>query len=158
MNCKYAVAVLEHPLVNGVVTFHQCENKEGTFITYSLRGEPNTILATHIHAFGDMRDGCKSMGPHWNPDNTTHGSIFNKGQPRHRGDTISNLFFDEEGNFNYEYYDPLVYVDGILGRSLVIHDGIDDLGLGEDAESLKTGNAGSRITCAVIGLANPEYS
>jgi hypothetical protein len=37
----------------------------------------------------------------------------------------------------------------------VIHADADDLGTGTGQSSI-TGNAGSRIACAVIGLANPK--
>ena len=83
---------------------------------------------------------------------------------RHAGDLINNLKFDQGGNFKYEYEDSSIslynYSKCILGRSIVIHDGIDDLGLGQGKnreESLKTGNAGKRIACAVIGLAEREH-
>jgi len=36
---------------------------------------------------------------------------------------------------------------------VVIHAGKDDLGKGGDEGSLKTGNAGGRVACAVIGRA-----
>ena len=55
-----------------------------------------------------------------------------------------------------EFYDELVTLYGpnsVFGRTLVIHDGIDDLGLGGNKESLITGNAGGRLACAVIGRA-----
>ena len=38
----------------------------------------------------------------------------------------------------------------IGGKSIVIHAGEDDLGLGGDMESLNTGNAGARRACGII--------
>ena len=45
----------------------------------------------------------------------------------------------------------------ITGRMIIVHADRDDLGHGGDAESLKTGNAGKRVGCGVIGLSeNPN--
>ena len=63
---------------------------------------------------------------------------------------------DADGNGRYEHSDAKVHLFGpysVVGRSCVLHKKTDDLGLGGDAESLKTGNAGARIACGVIGLA-----
>ena len=143
MQCTNAVALFEcscaehtnNRYVQGVVRFHQCEADKGTWVEMDLHNfKPYQTHAIHIHQYGDERDGCKSLGGHWNPDNTTHGSIkFH--MPSHAGDMINNLTSDSKGRFTHRYYDPRISLRGninesIIGRSVVIHKGRDDLGLG----------------------------
>ena len=95
-------------------------------------------------------------GGHYNPYNETHGSVEVTEYGRHAGDLRNNVTSDLEGKVVEEFYDELVTLYGpnsVFGRTLVIHDGIDDLGLGGNKESLITGNAGGRLACAVIGRA-----
>ena len=57
----------------------------------------------------------------------------------------------------YDAHDKLVQLWGpmsVVGRACVLHAKTDDLGKGGDDESLRTGNAGARIACGVIGLRN----
>ena len=60
-----------------------------------------------------------------------------------------------------EIYDDCIKLRGtkanIIGRGLIIHADEDDCGNGGNAESLKTGNAGKRIACAVIGYAKENF-
>lgn len=147
-----AIADIKSDLINGTVVFHKCASHP-TYVIINLTGPKNSIHAIHIHEYGDTRKGCDSLGAHWNPDNTTHGSIYVPKYPRHAGDLINNVVFDEKGTFSYRYIDRKIHIPDIYGRSIVIHQDSDDLGLGGDEESLITGNAGKRIACAVIGIA-----
>lgn len=143
---------------HGKVSFSQCPIHNCVIVSFDLFNFlPNATHAIHIHEFGDLSDGCKSLGPHYNPTNETHGSIDYPNKPRHAGDLINNFTTDDKGQFVFSYIDDkLSKVDftDIYGRSVVIHDGIDDLGRGRGLnkkESLITGNAGSRLACGIIG-------
>jgi Cu-Zn family superoxide dismutase len=143
--------------VSGQVRFHQCCKSANTIVTIDLQNlPPNTKRAIHIHEFGDISQGCMSAGPHYNPHDQKHGNISIDGKNRHVGDLVNNIVSDKRGNAYVQYEDDLIQLSGpysVVGRSIVIHVGVDDLGLGGDAESLKTGNAGGRMACAVIGIA-----
>lgn len=144
----------------GSVVFLPHSTKPGSWVIIDLHNfKPNSTHAIHIHEYGDMREGCASLGGHYNPHGSAHGRFVNR-EPfksdensRHAGDLVNNIISDKNGVVYVKYFDPLVITPEIIGRSVVIHDGVDDLGLGPNAESLITGNAGGRIACAVIGIA-----
>ena len=153
---KEAICII--PSHGRVLFSYCCQKHKLVRVTFDLFNfSKNATHAIHIHEFGDLSDGCKSLGPHYNPANETHGSIDFPDRPRHAGDLINNFTTDMEGCFSYSYIDDkLSNIDfsDIYGRSIVIHDGIDDLGRGrgkDKVESLKTGNAGSRLACGIIG-------
>ena len=155
-DCLNFIAVFDDK-IKGNVKFHQCSKKHNVVVTFDLSGfKPDVTKAIHIHEFGDTTNGCESLGAHLNLKNTEHGSIYVDIHNSHTGDLINNLTSDKFGNFKYEYQDPRLNLFGdisnsIIGCSVVIHNGEDDLGLGGDKTSKTTGNAGSRMSCAVIG-------
>ena len=170
MSCLNAVSYFDTKYIKGAIKFHQCSNTSGVDVYIDLQLFPgdnpkidiSKPRAIHIHEYGDERRGCASLGGHWNPTNTTHGSKWT--ETRHAGDLINNIIPDKHGKFKYNYHDNLLNIKGdinqsILGRSVVIHADEDDYGLGGISPynpeirrgSLTTGNAGNRIACAIIG-------
>lgn len=154
-----AVAVFNPKLspIFGTVKFHQCHIHRQTVVSFSLQGLPkNSTHACHIHKYGitSLSDPCGSTCDHYNPHNTLHGNMNIHGKDRHAGDLMNNFQSDNDGVVSFSYVDDLINVYDILGRSVVIHSGVDDLGIHRDYDkgSATTGNAGGRITCAVIGL------
>jgi Cu-Zn family superoxide dismutase len=147
--------------IKGSVYFIEDKEKNLVTIKLNLTGLPkNKKLGFHIHATGDLSDGCTSACSHFNPFNTTHGGkgSHKKSEEgiRHVGD-LGNITTDKNGNCKMTFNDNMIklrgYKQNIIGRSIVIHEKTDDLGKGNNSESLRTGNAGKRIACAVIGFA-----
>ena len=95
-------------------------------------------------------EGCKSAGPHYNPFGCQHGGPSD--EERHVGD-LGNILVDQKGASVGTMVDHLVKLNGetsVLGRSVIVHEGRDDLGRGPGPESKTTGNAGMRIACGEI--------
>ena len=138
-------------------TVHFVERDKYIDIFLNLSGlKKNGLHGFHVHTYGDLSDGCNSACAHFNPYKNTHGCPGMKN--RHVGD-LGNIQSDMFGNAKYVFTDNVIKLSGecnIIGRMLIIHEDPDDCGQGRGAnraESLKTGNAGKRIACAVIGYA-----
>jgi Cu-Zn family superoxide dismutase len=97
-----------------------------------------------------------TAGAHYNPHGKTHAGPDD--EVRHVGD-LGNIEAGADGVGHYNVKDRLINIYGsennIIGRSTVVHEKVDDLGRGGNDESLKTGNAGPRLACGVIGVSGP---
>jgi len=154
----YAIAVFNGE-INGIVKFTDNSQDNIVKIDVNLSGlKPNSLHGFHVHEAGDLTDKCTSMCAHFNPYHKTHGCPGMK--ERHIGD-LGNITTDSKGKAKYSFNDNYIKLRGtkcnIIGRGLIIHADPDDCGQGGDTESLKTGNAGKRIACAVIGYAKENF-
>ncbi|KAF8752624.1 Superoxide dismutase [Rhizoctonia solani] len=130
--------------------------------------DPNAERGFHIHEYGDARDGCMSSGSHYSEClvflvRSRHGNTWTKdpfgvphGGPkdlkRHVGD-LGNIRSDADGVARLDFSDNIINLVGplsIVGRTVLVHTGTDDLGRGNNEDSLKTGNAGGRAACGII--------
>ncbi|CAH8871429.1 unnamed protein product [Trichobilharzia szidati] len=139
--------------VKGVVRFSQDTTDAPVTIHAEFSGLKPGKHGFHVHEFGDTTNGCTSAGAHFNPTNQEHGAPGDA--IRHVGD-LGNVIADNNGNAVYDATDKLISLNGahsIIGRTMVVHENEDDLGRGGHELSKVTGNAGGRVACGVIGVA-----
>ncbi|WAR22763.1 SODE-like protein [Mya arenaria] len=129
-------------------------------VRVQVYGLPESMMndaehAMHVHQWGDTARDCYSAGPHFDMDGVSrHGGPASIDRTmRHDGD-FGNLRQTNNGiidtTFNVQNL-MLVGERGIMGRSIVIHEGPDDMGRGQAPSSRHDGNAGAPIACCVLG-------
>lgn len=133
--------------VEGIVTFRRSGSQVS--VTAHIEGlEPNQRHGFHIHQYGDCSSAdATSAGGHFNPTGSRHGGRHD--DERHAGD-LGNLESNGQGVGRLEFEDDKLTLDGeqsILGRGVIVHAQADDY------ETQPTGDAGGRIGCGVIGVA-----
>ena len=147
-----AVCVL-HPTegnqVYGTVTFTKADS--GIHIVADLHGLTPGKHGFHVHEYGDCTasDGS-SAGGHFNPEGVKHAGPNDA--TRHVGD-MGNITADADGNAKLDMTDNLMSFSGshsIIGRGIIVHAGADDL------TSQPSGDAGPRVACGVIGIAEEK--
>ncbi|KAE9444721.1 hypothetical protein C3L33_23381, partial [Rhododendron williamsianum] len=130
--------------VNGTIYFTQ-EGDGPTTVTGSLSGLKPGAHGFHVHALGDMTNGCMSTcstqeflniglfifaGPLFNPAGKEHGAP--EDEHRHAGD-LGNVIVGEDGTASFTVVDKQIPLSGphsIIGRAVVVHADPDDLGKG----------------------------
>ena len=122
----------------------------GTRVQATIYGMEKGLHGFHVHQWGNLEEGCKTAGGHFNPFGKTHGGPDK--EERHVGD-MGNI--ESDGKIaNLDYVDKMIELSGdnsIIGRAVVVHSGVDDLGEGGFDDSKTTGHAGGRLGCGVIG-------
>ena len=154
--------------IEGTIEFKELNNKAVEIIV-NVKGLTHGFHGFHIHEAGDLTQSCKTACAHFNPYNKNHGDP--KDKDRHVGD-LGNIYANEKGIVKQKIYDTKIKLSGknsIIGRCVVIHEKPDDFGRGGldfqgniidkavHKESLKTGNAGARIACGVIGYSSKMF-
>lgn len=149
-----AVVAVVHPTegneARGVVRFTQHDDGQVTVHARIEGLAPNQSHGFHVHEYGDCTapDGT-SAGGHYNPEGHPHG--LPNGDERHAGD-FGNLEADENGVAEMELTVDNLSLAGlhnpVVGRAVIVH-------RDEDDGSQPLGDAGPRIGCGVIGVAQP---
>ena len=132
-----------YPEINGNVWFYQAST--GVLVVADIEGLPRAtalcqqpIFAMHIHeggsCTGNSVDPFADAGMHYNPNNCPH--------PYHAGD-LPPLFSVDGGAFLAVLTNRFT-IDEIIGKTVVIHSGIDDF------KTQPTGNSGAKIACGEI--------
>merc|ERR1740130_177455 len=97
----YAVCIM-HPDgdsgVKGIVKLTQ-ESGKSVKICAEITGLAPGQHGFHIHQYGNLTEGCKTAGPHYNPHGKTHGGPDL--EERHVGD-LGNVVAGEDGKAVYE--------------------------------------------------------
>ncbi len=151
---SHAVCVLksvDDQSVKGIVYFTELD-VDRVKIKGEFKEVSEGLHGFHIHEHGDLTNGCASTGGHYNPYSKDHGG--RDSGVRHAGD-LGNVEIGSDGKGTIDIVDMEVKITGlysVIGRACLLHAGEDDLGAGGDEGSRKTGNAGARIACGIIGL------
>ena len=142
-----AVAVMggckENSEIQGTVKLYQ--STIGVFVVADIRGLPvssdaceSRIFAFHIHGgadcSGNEEDPFANAGSHYNPGACPHHY--------HAGDMPP--LFSAGGRALLVCLTDRFDVNEILGKTVIIHDGVDDF------TTQPSGNAGKKIACGII--------
>jgi len=139
------------PGVWGWVTFVTNTTSNLVDVTMNITGitqNPDSLHGIHVHMWGDTTD----------PTGEAAGGHFTAGAQVHACPPNTSRHFGDMGNWQAtggviamtKSFDLLTLtgVNSIIGRGLILHNGTDD------CASQPTGNSGSRLAQAVIGIMN----
>lgn len=149
---KTAVATIQQvfkdTVVTGTATFSQMNDEDVTLtLDLTVPSKANKSVAVHLHMMSDCGNNAGNAMGHWNPTNANHGKFGSSSF--HLGD-IGNIPLDAKGHVTYTITTNAWNINGsdatrnIVGRSVMIHSGVDDY------TTQPTGNSGTKIGCGGI--------
>lgn len=127
------------------------ETSDGLRVSVQVRNVSPGKHGLHIHDRGSCEEAGNAAGGHYNPDNAPHGFLPKDGLLNaHPGD-LGNIDVGQDGTGRLELTLKNVRLQEgkytVANRAIVLHEKADDFGQ-------PTGNAGGRIGCGVIAVAN----
>jgi Cu-Zn family superoxide dismutase len=132
--------------VSGNATFTQ--HHDTTHLQVMLQGLSPGPHGIHVHEGAACGADGEAAGGHFNPMGKDHGMAAS--EDSHMGD-LGNITADKFGKASLSIDDPYLILEGpnsIIGRTLVIHAGADDM------RTQPSGNSGARIACGAITAAS----
>ena len=144
------VAVFNDTDIRGEVVI--TDYKQGVMLKATFTKLPHGPHGFHIHKAGDLRgEGCMGLCEHYDLGHHVHGAGPTSKKERHTGDLGNIAIPPKRSSIKKAYYVKGPRVIDLLGRSLIVHEGEDDLGKGGHDDSKTTGHSGKRMGCAIIG-------
>lgn len=108
-----------------------------------------------MNVFGDVSQPAGgALGGVFNPFGKNHGAPEDE---ERRVGSLGNVEVAADGTAKVHLEDKLVKLIGphsVIGRSIVVHEGEDDLGKGGHELSLQNGNAGAITAYGVVGISS----
>lgn len=153
-----AIIKADDAKINGVVRFSKefDDTTRGCVVDGIIDGLTPGLHGIHIYECGDITRGSASLGNHYNPRNTRHGSPENDINERHAGD-LGNIEADANGRAKFRFEDKVITVLEIFGRSVAVTENADDFGCGSNEQSRIDGNTGDRIAYGIIARSAGIY-
>lgn len=131
---------------HGIVTLTEQTNGNIKIKVY-IEGISPGLHGFHVHRSGNIKCGATSLCDHYNPTFQVHGDL---NSPRSHAGDLGNIKANKNGIVDTEIISKRMHLNDIFGRSLVVHEDPDDLGLGKYKDSLTTGHSGKRILWGII--------
>ncbi|KAE9556002.1 hypothetical protein FO519_000748 [Halicephalobus sp. NKZ332] len=142
--------------VRGVVEFIQHFRAGAPTVIHGIfRGLPNEDeFGLKIVEYGNMTNGCISMGKEFNPD-----GLRRRAEANHSGHWVGTLGNVKNGKYesHHNHKVSLFGRNSVIGRGIVLFENRDDGGEFSTRESQRSGSVGRPVACGIIGRLGSNF-